>query len=529
MTPRPPAISHGQIEQGREAPISTTKISQSRLNLVDRLAAIDSANVLSRWANRALILFILLFAISVPHSIAATQISFSLGVICWIIRDLALRKFHFARMPIDWPLLAFASLTILSSALSFEPSLSLAKLKALTLFGVFYLLGANLRPQAVSLAVALLVGSALVGAGFSFAEKVHGRGMVITAIDADSPLEFKQPQTGRLQPGDVIWMIARKRVYSPEDAAAVIRNHKPGDVLEVEALHAGDPIPVSLTITEAMIARPNPLGVEAHGHSRQFRVSGFSRQFMTYAEQMQILGMLAFGGFLTGIRLWRKPSARMRLAISFLLFAAFALALILTASRAVIAAFIGALVFVSISAGGRLARTLALFAALLLGGVGYYVVTTARQPVTLSFNDDSASRRIAYMQAGLRLIPQHPLLGVGMDSHKRHWRDWGFPGDYITHTHSTPIQIAMDRGLPALAAYIWLIAVMMVMIWRGYKRARERDDEFGEGILLGSFGALIGFTLSSLTNYNFGDSETLMMILFVTALSVVRSQPAKSL
>jgi hypothetical protein len=69
----------------------------------------------------------------------------------------------------------------------------------------------------------------------------------------------------------------------------------------------------------------------------------------------------------------------------------------------------------------------------------------------------------------------------------------------------------------------------MVMIWRGYKRARGSGDEYGEGILLGCFGALIGFTLSSLTNYNFGDSETLMMILFVTSLGVVRSKPAKSL
>ena len=61
------------------------------------------------------------------------------------------------------------------------------------------------------------------------------------------------------------------------------------------------------------------------------------------------------------------------------------------------------------------------------------------------------------MRAGLRLIPEHPLLGVGADAHKHHWREWGFPGDYVTHTHSTPIQIALDRGLPALGCYVWLI------------------------------------------------------------------------
>src|SRR5262249_8647263 len=149
-----------------------TQTSQSRLTRVDRLAAVDGVNVVARWANRALIVFILLFALSIPHSIAASQISFSLGVIFWIIRDLALRRFHFARAPIDWPLLAFGSLTVLSSALSVEPGLSLPKLKALTLFGVIYLLATNLRPTGVSLAVGLLIVSALAGVGFSFTEKI---------------------------------------------------------------------------------------------------------------------------------------------------------------------------------------------------------------------------------------------------------------------------------------------------------------------------------------------------------------------
>src|SRR5262249_41184137 len=117
----------------------------------------------------------------------------------------------------------------------------------------------------------------------------------------------------------------------------------------------------------------------------------------------------------------------------------------------------------STSLGGGRGRARARGAALLLGGVGYYVITITRLPVTL---DDSASRRIAYMEAGLRLIPQHPLLGVGMDSVKRHWHELGFPGDYITHTHSTPIPIAVERGLPAFAGYVWLIAAMMIAAWR---------------------------------------------------------------
>ncbi len=521
MTLRPKVGPYKQIEQGAEMFAPANQTTPGRLDRFDRLSSVEGANIFARLSNRALILFILIFAISMPHSIAAAQISFTLAVIFWVLRDLSSWKLHFARTPIDWPILAFAFLTALSSVYSVEPGLSLPKLKALTLFGIVYLIVTNLSPRGVSLVTCALIISALVGAGFSFAEKVYGRGMVITSIEAGSPLA-----SIGLQPGDVIWMMARKRVNSPDDAAAVIRNHKTGDKFSVETLRAGDPVPVILEVTEDLKAKENPLGVEVNGRSRQFRVSGFLRQFLTYAEQMQILAMLAFGGLLTGVRLWRTRTGRMKLAIYSMIFVLFSLALVLTATRAVIAALIIALVFISISFGRRLAQALALGAALSLGCAGYYVITITRLPVTL---DDSASRRMAYMQAGIRVIPQHPLLGVGMDSAKLHWHEWGFPGDYITHTHSTPIQIAMDRGLPALACYIWLIAAMMIMAWRGCKRSREGADDFGEALAVGNFGALIGFSLSSLTNYNFGDSETLMLILFVSGLSAVRTKMSSSL
>src|SRR5262245_31933408 len=268
MTPRLKVSPYEQIEQGDATFVHTKQTPQSLLDQIDRLAAIEGANMFARWANRALILFTLLYAISIPHSIAAAQISFTFGAIFWVVRDLALRRFHFARTPIDWPLLAFASLTVLSSVFSFEPGLSLPKLKALTLFGVIYLVVTNLRPTGVSLVIGLLVISALAGVGFSFAEKVYGRGMVITAIEAGSPLA-----PSGLRPGDVIWMMARERVHSPDDAAMVIRKHKIGERLSVEALHAGDPLPVTLDVTEELKSKQNPLGVEVNGRSRQFRVS----------------------------------------------------------------------------------------------------------------------------------------------------------------------------------------------------------------------------------------------------------------
>jgi O-Antigen ligase/PDZ domain len=408
----------------------------------DDLTSVQAGSGLAGAANRMLILFLCLFALSVPHSIAVSQASAALALLAWLVRDGTMRRVHFSHTPIDRPLLLFALLTFLSALASTEPALSIPKLKTLLLFGILCVLATNLSLRGVRVLAGLLLVSSLAGVGFSLADKAYGRGMIVRSIEPDSPLAGSE-----LRPGDVIWMIARSRVYSTRQAAAVIRRQPAGAQVNIETLRQGDPVEITLPITAELKARPNPLGVQAEGRSRQFRVSGFSRQFFTYAEQMQTMALFVFGGLLVGLRRWRR-TAKGRLALLVILFALLALALALTATRAVIASFILAILLASLQAGGRLAPAIAVALALATGAIGFYAVNATRQQSVRDFRDDSTARRLAYMQAGLRLIPRHPWLGAGMDSHKRHWREWGFPGDYITHTHSTPIQLAMDRGLP---------------------------------------------------------------------------------
>ena len=470
----------------------------------DQLSAVTikpEKNSLALWANRSLIFGVILFALSLPHSIAASYISLSLCAVSWIGRDLAMHKFHFVRTPLDLPLLCFVVLTFLSALASAEPAISLPKTRSVLIFAVLYLCVANLQQRAVHFLLGLLIFSGLVGVFFSLGEKIIGRGMIVTTIQSTSPLAASQ-----LQSGDVIWMIARQRVSSVAAANQIIRQSKSGTTLEIEALHDGDPLPVEVKITDELKAEADPLKININGRSRRFRVSGFSRHFLTYAEQMQIFGLLAFGFLLA-------PSPRRRLALSGILCALFSLTLILTASRAVIASFLIALVLTAILMASRRLAIITLIAALIVGGIAAYVLIATRTTSAVNFGDDSSARRIGYMQAGLKLIPQHPLLGVGMDAHKKHWHEWGFPGEYITHTHSTPIQIAMERGLPALGCYLWLLLTIGWVTWRGW---HEKND----GVCFGALAALLGFSLSSLVNYNFGDSEVVLLLLFIVGLAI---------
>ncbi len=468
----------------------------------DQLSAFDFAtNATARWANRVLLLGLLLFTLSLPHSIAATYISLSLCVVGWLLRDVAARQFRWARTPLDGPLLSFAALTVLSALASEAPAISLPKTRAILIFGVLYLCRTNLHARAVKVFLGLLMVSSLAGVFFSLGEKVIGRGMIVTAIHSDSPLAYTE-----LQIGDVIWMIGRRRVSALDEANQILQQQRAGQRVELEAIHAGDPLPVALTITDELKTRANLLGINVDGRSRRFRVSGFSRHFLTYVEQMQLLGLFVFGCFLAA-------SPRRRVVASILLFALFSVALVLTASRAVIASYLLALVLASFLVASRRVALITLVVAIGLGGLAASVLLSTRTLSAINFGDDSSARRLGYMRAGLRLIPQHPLLGVGMDAHKQHWHEWGFPGEYITHTHSTPIQIAMERGLPALACYVWLMLALGWWLWRGFKREQNP-------LAFGAMAALIGFSLSSIVNYNFGDSEVVMLLLFIVALAV---------
>jgi O-antigen ligase len=115
----------------------------------------------------------------------------------------------------------------------------------------------------------------------------------------------------------------------------------------------------------------------------------------------------------------------------------------------------------------------------------------------------------------------HPLFGHGMDAMHLHWREWGFPGSDMLHLHSTPLQLAFDRGFPALAFWLWIIWILWQTASRGEKALRDSSDTNRYGVLLGATGAVAGFFASSLVNYNFGDGEVALVFWWLMGIVVV--------
>lgn len=130
--------------------------------------------------------------------------------------------------------------------------------------------------------------------------------------------------------------------------------------------------------------------------------------------------------------------------------------------------------------------------------------------------DSSNYDRLCMMDAGLRMIAERPLFGLGPEMVERRYqlyRDPTAPRYSIPHLHNTPLQMAAERGLLGLAAYLLLLGCALWRAWRLY-RTEGRWADLALGVLL----AIVAFTVAGLFEDNWGDTEVRRPLLFLLAV-----------
>ncbi|HEY9405183.1 MAG TPA: hypothetical protein VIQ24_21205, partial [Pyrinomonadaceae bacterium] len=139
--------------------------------------------------ERALAASLFLLAFCAPHSIAGTQIAWGVGLLAWVVRLTVRPRPRTFRTPIDYALLGFFILTFVSSLASYDPDVSIGKLRAASLFTIVYLVAQNLTTRrALRLLVFTLIASCMINVVYTFGQRVVGRGVKVTALASDSPL-----------------------------------------------------------------------------------------------------------------------------------------------------------------------------------------------------------------------------------------------------------------------------------------------------------------------------------------------------
>jgi hypothetical protein len=468
-----------------------------------------------RWARlgqwTAIVGFFLYSAFA-PHSIAAAEISLAIVGAGWLVRTISTHKTGFQRTKFNLPILLFLLWTVVSSVLSPEPRISIAKLQSTCVVLLFYLTQAIVTRRTAVLLVAVMILSGAVGTLYSVYDLARGRGILIESLAPESPM-----QALHLRTGDAIWRVGGQRIHSVAEINRIIKNATAP--LSVSVISQGEHIErPGLVVTETIKQRPSPSGISGSRPTHRFRASGWTRHYETYSEILQILGQLAFGLFVAN---YKNHRLNFRAKLAGAAFALLALGLALTAMRTVLVALVIGVCVISFRTLRSRAKLIGLAGICLLLAFGAFVVYQTRARHALSLQDPSSALRVQVARVGTSRLLQHPLFGHGMDSMHVHWQEWGFPGSDLLHLHSTPLQLAFDRGLPALIFWLWIMWIFWRTTADSEKALRDSSDTNRYGLVLGATGALAGFFASSLVNYNFGDGEVALVFWWLLGIVVV--------
>jgi O-antigen ligase len=140
---------------------------------------------------------------------------------------------------------------------------------------------------------------------------------------------------------------------------------------------------------------------------------------------------------------------------------------------------------------------------------------TQRMITMFDVQDTTNQDRLAMLEVGARIVATDPLTGVGPNMvprvYAQHRPDYAVE-TVNPHLHNVPMQIAAERGLPALAIWVWFVAALGTSLFRLFRREAERM------LPAAALAAMVAMLSAGLFEYNFGDSEFLMLFLVIITL-----------
>jgi len=253
------------------------------------------------------------------------------------------------------------------------------------------------------------------------------------------------------------------------------------------------------------------------GRDLLHRISGFVSHWMTYSGLLMLV-LVALSAWVTVRGLGKKGWT---VAVGALL----AAAIILSLTRN---AWLGSVAGLTVILLLRKPRALLPLAGILL----LLIVTSPaglRGRLAAGFDpqDPNTRNRIEIFGTALRLIRDNPWFGVGPKNVSteglryrgtHEFEDWMYQ-----HMHNNFLQIAAERGLPGLVCWLWLMGRLAwdagSLLRRASRRARDGPaaPDAGEPLFaaMAALGCWAALLVAGLAEYNFGDSEVLVLFLFV--------------
>ena len=318
---------------------------------------------------------------------------------------------------------------------------------------------------------------------------VHAALVIVSAILSPDPVRSLKPL-----PGLVLFLllpIAMDTLRRPDQAGRLLL-----------ALAAGGAI-------LAVIGLAQYAGGSGALHDR---IRGSLSHYMTFSALTMISGCLLAAFAFERKGRWRWASVAALLPFT---------AMVLTLTRS---AYIGTLVAFLLYLALRRPRGLLVAVPAIVALLLLAPATVRQRFVSIADVHDETSRdRIAMARAGLRMIGDRPLFGMGPEMVKPYYtlyRDADAPRWRVPHLHNNVLQTAAASGLFAAAAYVALVALFFARAITGLfgRSAREPALLFAGPLL-----AVTAVTAAGLFEYNFGDTEVLIPTLLLMAVPFSRA------
>jgi O-Antigen ligase/PDZ domain len=460
-----------------------------------------------RWLDAAIFFFLCAFVVLLPHSIKGSQHAWQIALILWLIKLAVVRERPFPQ-PLTAPLLAYVVLSAISTILSPDPYVSWVQMKFVCLVIVGIVFAQNLRQLSqVRILVFLLLLSGLAAAGFTAWQYTYGIGVRVASVPAQSAL-----YRAGIRPDDIITRVNGNSVHTAPQLERAADQSSPATILRIDFLR-GSPLGRRATFISREDLRNSGLGTPDLQlvRGKPVRAQGTLRHYGVFAETLMPIGCLAWAMLLCA----QPPKPALR-ALFALIFIALVMTIFATQTRRAIAGLAaGCFVALQLLAGKRM-RVLATAALGVLLLAATFWIQHTRGLSWVAVHDAGTQYRVLMWQDGMRLIRQHPWFGVGMGTVFNHWQEWNIRAYGLYHVqwhfHSDYVQIAVERGLPALAAWLWFLVANFIFLHGLLRRLRTRS-RFATGVVAGVLAGFVAFVVTSLAEYSLID-ETLVMLLF---------------
>lgn len=145
---------------------------------------------------------------------------------------------------------------------------------------------------------------------------------------------------------------------------------------------------------------------------------------------------------------------------------------------------------------------------------------------------DNTTARLEMWRGGLEMVKAHPVTGVGDRGLEEISPDYYTSADnlYFGHLHNNIVQMAVIWGIPGLIfgqAFVW------AGLWFLVKRRRALRGRSGglrsvpawSGWILGAIGTWVSFYIAGLTEWYFGDAESMLIYLAILGCALGPEEP----